>query len=147
MFFGKIKANTGRWPCWKLESCIPRIDLSNKVLCMSNKDRIPKLRPREVDVPIYPNGVHSFGASSPRVRFLDVYGFPLFLNNKYASEPHCNTVQRHAATTSLLKDKLPSSELFNWFCLYEYFQPTCTLKTFITNNLVFKMNTLCVYYW
>ena len=27
------------------------------------KDRMPKLRPREVDVPIYPNGAHSFGAS------------------------------------------------------------------------------------
>ncbi len=41
-----------------------------------------KLRTWEVDVPIYPNGAHSFGASSPRIRFLDVYGFPLFLNNK-----------------------------------------------------------------
>ena len=27
---------------------------------------------RGVDVPIYPNKAHSFGASSPRVRFLDV---------------------------------------------------------------------------
>jgi hypothetical protein len=35
-----------------------------------------KLRPREVDLPTYPNGAHTnFGASSPRVRFLDVYGF------------------------------------------------------------------------
>jgi hypothetical protein len=33
-----------------------------------------KLRPREVDVLAYPNGAHmTFGASSPRVRFLDVY--------------------------------------------------------------------------
>jgi hypothetical protein len=32
-----------------------------------------KLRPQEVDVPTYPNGAHmTFGASSPRVRFLDV---------------------------------------------------------------------------
>ena len=38
--------------------------------------------PEKIDVPIYPNGARSFGASSPRVRFLDVYGFPLFLNNK-----------------------------------------------------------------
>jgi len=30
------------------------------------------LPPKEVDVPIYPNGAHYFGASSPRVRFLDV---------------------------------------------------------------------------
>jgi hypothetical protein len=41
-------------------------------MIVSNGDRMPKLRPREVDVPIYPNGAHSFGASSPRVRFLDV---------------------------------------------------------------------------
>jgi hypothetical protein len=32
-----------------------------------------KLRHREVDAPTYPNGAHmTFGASSPRVRFLDV---------------------------------------------------------------------------
>jgi hypothetical protein len=37
------------------------------------EDRMQKLRPREVDVPTYPNGAHmTFGASSPRVRFLDV---------------------------------------------------------------------------
>jgi hypothetical protein len=60
------------WIFGHFESCSPQIDLSNKVLCMSNEDRMPKLRPREVDVPIYPNGAHSFGASSPRVRFLDV---------------------------------------------------------------------------
>ena len=37
-----------------------------------NGDSMPKLRPREVETPIYPNGAHIFGASSPRVRFLDV---------------------------------------------------------------------------
>ena len=40
------------------------------------------LRPREVETPIYSNGAHIFGASSPRVRFLDVSGFTLFLNNR-----------------------------------------------------------------
>jgi hypothetical protein len=40
------------------------------------RDRMQKLRPREVDVITYPNGAHvTFDASSPRVRFLDVYGF------------------------------------------------------------------------
>jgi hypothetical protein len=35
-----------------------------------------KLRPQEVDVLAYPNMSHmTFGASSPRVRFLDVEGF------------------------------------------------------------------------
>jgi len=45
---------------FSLKSFIPRIDLSNEVLCVSNGDRMPMLRPREVDVPIYPNGAHSF---------------------------------------------------------------------------------------
>jgi hypothetical protein len=40
-----------------------------------------KLRPREVDVLTYPNGAHmTFGASSPRVRFLDVYDFWHYLS-------------------------------------------------------------------
>jgi hypothetical protein len=33
---------------------------------------MPKLRPREVDVPTYPNVTHSLGVSSPRVMSLDV---------------------------------------------------------------------------
>ena len=64
------------------KSCSPRIELSNDVSCASNRDSMPKLRPWEVETPIYPNGAHSFGASSPRVMFLDVYGSPLFLNHK-----------------------------------------------------------------
>ena len=55
-----------------IKSFIPRIDLSNKVLSALNRDRMPKLCPREVETPIYPNGAHSFGASSPRVRVFDV---------------------------------------------------------------------------
>ena len=70
----------------------PWIYISNEVLCASNEDHMPKLWPWEVDLPIYPNRAHSFGASSLRVRFLGVYGFPLFLNNKYAFKPHCNIV-------------------------------------------------------
>ena len=67
---------------FSLEICIPHIDISNEVRYTSNGDRMPKLRPQEVETRIYSNETHSFGASSPRVRFLDVYGFPLFLNNK-----------------------------------------------------------------
>ena len=68
MFFGKL--------------CTPRTDLSNELLSASNGDRMPKLHPWEVEPPIYPNGAHSFGASSPRIRFLDVSDSTLFLNNK-----------------------------------------------------------------
>ena len=50
----------------------PRIDISNDVSCASNGDSMPKLRPREVETPTYPSGAHSFGASSPRVRLLEV---------------------------------------------------------------------------
>ena len=66
---------------------------------------MPNLRPWEFETPIYPNGTHNFGASSPRVRFLDVSDFTLFLNNKYAFEPHCNTVQGLVVDISLLRDK------------------------------------------
>ena len=62
--------------------CSPWIDISQDVSCASNGDSMPKLTPWEVKTPIYSNRAHSFGASSPIVRFLDVYGFTLFLNNK-----------------------------------------------------------------
>ena len=54
------------------KSCTPRIDLFNEVWCVSNIDRMPKLRPWEVETPIYLNGAHNFDASSPRVMVLDV---------------------------------------------------------------------------
>jgi hypothetical protein len=58
--------------CFSPKSCIPRIDISNKVWNASNGYRMPKLRPGKVDVPTYPNRAHSLGVSSPRVRSLDV---------------------------------------------------------------------------
>ena len=58
--------------CCPFRICSPLIDLSNEVWYTSNRDRMPKLRPWEVETPIYPNGAHSFGASSPRVRVLAV---------------------------------------------------------------------------
>ena len=79
-FFGKTESDRASISCTK--SCTPWIDLSIMLLSTSNGDRMPKLRPWEVETPIYPNGTHNFGASSPRVRFLDVSIFPLFLNNK-----------------------------------------------------------------
>ena len=68
--------------CFSFKICIPRIDISNEVWYASNGDRMPKLRPWEVETLIYPNGAHSFGTSSPRVRVLVVENFPLCLNNK-----------------------------------------------------------------
>ena len=68
-----------------INSCNPWIDLSNDISCASNGDSMPKLQPREINVPIYLDETHSLAfhlISSQRVRFLDVYGFPLFLNNK-----------------------------------------------------------------
>ena len=58
--------------CFSLKIFSPRTDISNAVWFVSNKDRMPKLHPREVETPIYPNGAHIFGDSSPRVRVLDV---------------------------------------------------------------------------
>ena len=58
--------------CFSLKICSPQIDISNELLSTSNEDHMPKLRPREVETPIYPNGAHSFGASSPSIRVLYV---------------------------------------------------------------------------
>jgi len=58
--------------CCSFQICSPWIDISNNVSCASNEDDMKNLRPREMDVPIYPTGAHSFGASSPRVRVLVV---------------------------------------------------------------------------
>ena len=64
---------------------------------------MPKLRPREVDVPIYPNRVHSFSDSYPRVSYLNVEDFSLFLNNKQPFEPHYNKFQWPLAATIFLE--------------------------------------------
>ena len=83
MFFGKTESNMDAWTnVAHIESCSPWIDLSNELLSASNGDQMPKLHPWEVETPIYPNETHNFGASSPRVRFLEFSVFPLFLNNK-----------------------------------------------------------------
>ena len=58
-FLGKSRATWIVDLCFSLKSCSPRIDLSNKLLFVSNGDRMLKLWPWEVDVPIYRNGVHS----------------------------------------------------------------------------------------
>ena len=58
--------------CFSFQICSPRIGISDEVWYASNGDRMPKLRPWEVETPIYPNGAHNFGASSPRVRVLAV---------------------------------------------------------------------------
>ena len=73
MFFGKARSNMYPWINFShIKFFILQIYLSNEVWCASNGDRMPKLCPGEVDIPIYPNWAHSFGASSPRVMLLDV---------------------------------------------------------------------------
>jgi hypothetical protein len=49
-----------------------------------------KLRAREIDVPIYPNGTHILAFHLLGLGFLDVYCFALFLSNIYAFKSHCN---------------------------------------------------------
>ena len=72
-FFGKTGSNKGKWiDLAHTKICSPQIDLSNELLSTSYRDRMPKLRPWEVETTIYPNEAHSFGASSPRVRVLAV---------------------------------------------------------------------------
>ena len=71
--FGKNRSNMYTWiDVSHIKCCSNQIEISNEIWCASNEDRMPKLRSQEVNVPIYPNGAHSFGTSSPRVTFLDV---------------------------------------------------------------------------
>jgi hypothetical protein len=56
--------------------CNSWLDLSNRLSSVQNKDCMQKLRPQEVGIPTNPIGAHKpFGVSSPRVGFLDFYGF------------------------------------------------------------------------
>ena len=45
--------------CCSFKSCT-QIDISNELLSAPNGDRVPKLRPRELKPPIYPNGCPQF---------------------------------------------------------------------------------------
>jgi hypothetical protein len=72
MFFGKTCLQYG-----SSFNIAPKMNLLDNTFPTGyhtpKRDRMQKLRPREVDVLTYPNGAHmTFGASSPRVRFLDV---------------------------------------------------------------------------
>jgi len=58
-FFLEIWGNMGAWIDVASQSCSARINLSNELLYVSNGDCMPKLRPQEIDVPIYPNGAHN----------------------------------------------------------------------------------------
>jgi hypothetical protein len=59
-------------------NCSPRIDISNGVSYVSNGDSMPKLRPREIDVRIYPDGAHILVFHLLGLVFLDVHGFHCF---------------------------------------------------------------------
>jgi hypothetical protein len=68
------------------------------------------LRPQEVDVLAYPNGAHmTFGPSSPRVRFLDVYFFGIHYYCKKFLQSLIVMIfwQMNTVVTSLLRDKPP----------------------------------------
>jgi hypothetical protein len=61
MFFGhqtSLNINLFQTMIFLLNSFSPRIYVSNDVSYASNEDSMPKLRPREIDVPIYPDRAH-----------------------------------------------------------------------------------------
>jgi hypothetical protein len=87
----------------------PHQYLSNELLCALNEDYIKNLGHREVDVLTYPNGAHmTFGASFPRVMFLDVYGFAFMIIVKMNSKPHCTHLLVNERSCQMsLKDMVP----------------------------------------
>jgi len=72
---------------------------------------MPKLQPRKIDVPIYPNEAHNLvfhllGLDFGMLRVF--HGFSTINRPSSLIVTQLGTVQRHVATTSLLRDKLPS---------------------------------------
>ena len=101
----------GPWTDVASQSGSARIDLSNEPLYASNEDRMPKLRPWEVGVPIYPNGAHSLAFHLLGLGFGMLRVFHCFSTINRPSSLiviQFRTVQRHVAITYLLRDKLPS---------------------------------------
>jgi hypothetical protein len=65
--FGGGRGSFNEIPLTPYGSCTSQIDLSDEVSNTPNKDRMQKLRPREVDVSTTPIGAHKpFGLSSSR---------------------------------------------------------------------------------
>jgi hypothetical protein len=62
--------------------CSPRKDISNDVSYASNRDSMPKLQAREIDVPNYPDRAHILAFHILRLGFFGCLVFPLFLNNR-----------------------------------------------------------------
>jgi hypothetical protein len=55
------------------KNCSPRLHIFNQLLCTSNKDRMQNFHPREFEVSTrHLRANNPFGASSPRVSFLDI---------------------------------------------------------------------------
>jgi len=55
------------------KNCSPQLHIFNQLLCTSNKDRIQKFHPWEFEVSTrHLSANNPFGASSHRVRFLDI---------------------------------------------------------------------------
>jgi len=101
----------GPWTDVAFQSGSSQIDISNELSDASNGDRMPKLRPREIDVPIYPNGAHNLAFHLLGLGFRKLRVFHCFSTINRPSSlivTQFGTVQRHIATTSLLRDKLPS---------------------------------------
>jgi hypothetical protein len=69
---------------------------------------MPKLRPREIDVPIYPNGAHILAFHLLGLGFWMFRVFHCFSIIYRPSSLIVTGVQRPVATTSLLRDKLPT---------------------------------------
>ena len=85
VFLGKRGETWNKFQCFSNKSFIPWIDLSNELSCAPNKDRMPKLRPWEVNVSTTP-----IGAKNLLAFHLPGLGFWIFLMLKRPLEPHCN---------------------------------------------------------
>ena len=116
------------------QSCIPLIYLSNELWCASNRDHMPKLRPREVDVPIYPNGAYSL------VFHLLGLGFWMF------RVFHCfSTINR---PSSLIVMEFKGMQLPHLFSEISYHRPSQFISISVCKHIsVFYSNEMKYYFY
>ena len=120
-------------PCFSSQSCSSRIDLSNKILCASNRDRMPKLQPREVDVSIYPNRAYSLAF---HLLGLGFWMFRVF---------HCfSTINR---PSSLIVTQFRGMQPPHLFLEISYHRPSWFISIAICKHIsVFDINEMKYYF-
>ena len=134
MFSQEIWGNMGPWTDVSFQSGSSRIGLSNELLYTSNRDRMPNLRPREVDVPFYPNGAHSLALHLLGLGFLMFRFF------------HCFSIINRPF--NLIVTRFRGMQLPHLFSEISYHRPSQFYFHYVCKHiLVFEINDMKCYFY